>query len=332
MDAPPIQYARTTDGVNIAYWSLGEGPPLLALPAVGGSSTAATFAFPAYPASMGDLYTKLGTEYTIVGLDFRDHGHSDRGVEAVEVGDFAADAQAVAAAVQWKRFPIFATGWSVPVAIDYAAHHADQVSQLILHGPILRGPRSASVHEAIETLLTLNPAAGASAFAQIQGFEMADAKAFLESILGNPERDRLVEARLDFDVVTDLEDVRTPTLVVDAENYSSYHGDDDAPRRLATRLPDARLVDGPSDAASLATLVRDFLGDRPDNPHDLTPRELEVLARVAIGRRNTEIAAQLTISPATVTRHISNIFNKTGLSNRTELAHYAAEHGLAHQT
>jgi hypothetical protein len=27
MDAPPIQYARTEDGVNIAYWTLGDGPP-----------------------------------------------------------------------------------------------------------------------------------------------------------------------------------------------------------------------------------------------------------------------------------------------------------------
>ena len=29
MDAPPIQYCRTDDGVNIAYWTLGEGTPLL---------------------------------------------------------------------------------------------------------------------------------------------------------------------------------------------------------------------------------------------------------------------------------------------------------------
>ena len=27
MDAPPIQYAKTTDGVKIAFWTLGEGPP-----------------------------------------------------------------------------------------------------------------------------------------------------------------------------------------------------------------------------------------------------------------------------------------------------------------
>ena len=29
MDAPPIQYCQTVDGVNIAYWTLGDGPPLL---------------------------------------------------------------------------------------------------------------------------------------------------------------------------------------------------------------------------------------------------------------------------------------------------------------
>ena len=36
MDAPPIQYARTEDGVNIAYWTLGEGVPMVfAVPATG---------------------------------------------------------------------------------------------------------------------------------------------------------------------------------------------------------------------------------------------------------------------------------------------------------
>jgi hypothetical protein len=32
MDAPPIQYAKTADGVNIAFWAIGQGPPLVMLP------------------------------------------------------------------------------------------------------------------------------------------------------------------------------------------------------------------------------------------------------------------------------------------------------------
>jgi DNA-binding CsgD family transcriptional regulator len=66
----------------------------------------------------------------------------------------------------------------------------------------------------------------------------------------------------------------------------------------------------------------------PENPDGLSPRELEVLGQVALGRRNSEIAESLVISPATVTRHVSNILTKTGLSNRTKLATYATDHGL----
>ena len=61
----------------------------------------------------------------------------------------------------------------------------------------------------------------------------------------------------------------------------------------------------------------------------LTPREREVLALVAVGQRNRDIAERLAISSATVTRHVSNILTKTGCSNRTELGRYATDHGLA---
>ncbi len=53
------------------------------------------------------------------------------------------------------------------------------------------------------------------------------------------------------------------------------------------------------------------------------------MRHIAAGETNVEIAEALVISPATVTRHVSNILNKTNLSNRTELARYATEHDLA---
>ena len=65
--------------------------------------------------------------------------------------------------------------------------------------------------------------------------------------------------------------------------------------------------------------------DEPGIP-PLSARELDVLRLVIEGKRNREIAAELVISPATVARHINNIFDKTGLSNRTELARYALRH------
>jgi DNA-binding NarL/FixJ family response regulator len=52
----------------------------------------------------------------------------------------------------------------------------------------------------------------------------------------------------------------------------------------------------------------------------LTPRELEVLAFLTAGKTNREIAADLHISVATVKAHLSAIYPKLGVSNRTEAA------------
>lgn len=60
----------------------------------------------------------------------------------------------------------------------------------------------------------------------------------------------------------------------------------------------------------------------------LTPRELEVVVSVVRGSSNRDIAQQFQLSEETVKRHLSNIFEKTGVSTRLELAIFAIEHQL----
>jgi DNA-binding NarL/FixJ family response regulator len=60
----------------------------------------------------------------------------------------------------------------------------------------------------------------------------------------------------------------------------------------------------------------------------LSAREVEVLRLVATGVTNREIANTLVISEKTVSRHISNILTKLGLSSRTAAAAYAYDNDL----
>jgi len=65
-----------------------------------------------------------------------------------------------------------------------------------------------------------------------------------------------------------------------------------------------------------------------ERPSDLTPRELEVLALLASGLKNAEIADELFISERTVKFHVSSILAKLGADNRTEAVVLAARQGL----
>jgi DNA-binding NarL/FixJ family response regulator len=60
----------------------------------------------------------------------------------------------------------------------------------------------------------------------------------------------------------------------------------------------------------------------------LTPRELDVVRHIAMGLRNADIAHRLFISEETVKAHLSNVFGKLGVRDRTELALHALRTGI----
>ena len=106
----------------------------------------------------------------------------------------------------------------------------------------------------------------------------------------------------------------------------SYLLKDARPETLTRAIRDA--VDGRGTIdSSVARVLMDRHQDRVGD--DLTPREREVLALVAGGLSNKEIAERLTLSVGTVRLHVSNVLSKLGAPNRTTAAAIAMKHGLA---
>jgi DNA-binding NarL/FixJ family response regulator len=68
--------------------------------------------------------------------------------------------------------------------------------------------------------------------------------------------------------------------------------------------------------------------EEPAGRVELTARELEILQRVAAGASNGAIARQLFVTEQTVKFHLSNIYRKLGVANRTQASHFAYHHGL----
>jgi DNA-binding CsgD family transcriptional regulator len=122
--------------------------------------------------------------------------------------------------------------------------------------------------------------------------------------------------------------LRTSVLIVDPDSAAS-----DAPAApllvhvIRPRINSARSRAAASAPAS-AALTGEPVEDVPPLAAPLSPREIEVLRLLALGRTTRRIAETLTISPLTARNHILNIERKLGAHNRVEAIHLAVVHDL----
>jgi HD-GYP domain-containing protein (c-di-GMP phosphodiesterase class II)/DNA-binding CsgD family transcriptional regulator len=101
----------------------------------------------------------------------------------------------------------------------------------------------------------------------------------------------------------------------------------DAARTLRAEVKAGR-IDGPA-AEAVLTAAGQPSGKRRTAVAGLTAREVEVLARVAAGRSNKEIAAALVVSPRTIEHHVESIYAKARVRTRAGATMFALQHGLA---
>jgi predicted ATPase/DNA-binding NarL/FixJ family response regulator/DNA-binding XRE family transcriptional regulator len=97
------------------------------------------------------------------------------------------------------------------------------------------------------------------------------------------------------------------------------------PQRLAEAEAALAEVTGPDSAHAAGAR------QQPPRPENLTSRQAEVLALLAAGLSNKQIAAELYLSTATVERHLATVYRNLGLGGRVEAARFAMENGLAGQ-
>ena len=136
MDTPPFHFARTDDGVNIAYWTLGKGPPVVILNPPSLSHLALEWTVP----GMRRWYECMGNNHEVVRCNFRGTGLSPFTAVAIEIDEYVRDLETVIDAVTTGRVAILATGITGRIAAIYAARHPDRVDKLILFNAYLGTP------------------------------------------------------------------------------------------------------------------------------------------------------------------------------------------------
>ena len=332
MNLPPVHYVTTVDGVNLAYTVTGSGRPLVMLPLALNHVQLSW----RYDRRITGWLEALTSRFRLVRYDGRGQGMSSRGLRPGHgLDDYYADLETVVQRMDLGRFILLGYAWFSHVAIRYVSEHPERIDALILVSPSVTGgawPLEASIGLASfswEIFLRNFVPDGSSREAAertVGYFRQAATPADYEVHMRTFARS---------DVSRVLPGLRVPTLVIHPRDFLWVPTQE--VERVAALIPDARLVviDGNmafGEAGQAMPVIDDFLAglsatvDATDDPARLlSRRELDVLALVAQGLTNQQIADRLVISVNTAARHVASILSKTGARNRTEAALWAGE-------
>lgn len=239
-----IQYTTTSDGIAIAYETIGSGPPLLY--ARGWISN--------LDAQRRDTATErffapVREHRTVVRYDGRGNGMSEWHLpHPVTKDDLIADLEAVAATIDETPFDLWATTYAGPIAIEFTARHPERVGRLILDGTFTAGhnwikdPASNPFFQMLSMAQT-NPdlVFSSLSFMTDPAPEMTHEVrvARLRESIDPVILEQLYRLALEFDVGDFLPEITQPVLVLHRNDSRSVPVR--AARRLAARLPNARL-------------------------------------------------------------------------------------------
>jgi DNA-binding CsgD family transcriptional regulator/pimeloyl-ACP methyl ester carboxylesterase len=333
MDAPPVQYVTTSDGFRIAYGVSGSGTPLLFLP---GSFYHVQLAWQ-FP-GLESWLRGLAERFQLIQLDPRGTGMSSRDVgEGHSRAHYQRDIEAVLQWLQPGPFLLLAASSGVDIAVDYALAHPENVTALLLG--------TSGTSKVNTPMFEMLPAADWEVFLYSivpRTRSREEASKIVElTKQASDQRNFFLRRRVLYapgEIEEALARLETPPLVMHARDYALTPVEEGMKiaQHSGGRLV---LIDGADpwgDAEQGIRAIEAFLdeipsrqGTRSQLSEGLSARELEVMRLLAGGKSNAQIADELVISRNTVRRHVSNIFDKTGVANRAQAAIYAKDHGLA---
>ena len=350
-----IAFARAKDKTTIAYALSGEGPPLVR------AGTWLTHVHHDWDSPfLGRWLRFMSERHTLVRYDPRGCGLSQTDVGSFTFDDWVADLEAVVDRLELQSFPLFGMSQGAAVAVEYAVRHPQRVSHLTLYAPLVTGWRNrpspgAQQWQLMEQLVVTGwgednmafPSMFAHLFVPQSPPETRQWYAELQRKMASKEvASRFMKVLAELSMFKRLKEIRVPTLVIQIAHDQVV--DPRSAPGIAGEIPGSEFVsiessnhilleDEPGWQEFKNVFTRHVPGSATPARRDpaasgkigqLSKREQDILAEIAKGLNNREIAAGLFISEKTVRNHITSIFDKLGVSSRAQAIVMAKEAGL----
>ncbi len=261
-----LGFCTTSDGVSIAYATIGDGPPLVYATGYPGHLSS-EWETPHSRALIEDLAQGV----TLVRYDMRGSGLSDRKPGDLSFENWVLDLEAVVDHLQLQSFSLLGLGFLAgPICIAYAAAHPERVSHLIMSEGFARGEELTTPErgKAMADYISLYgfPVSGGGkdlSADELRSFQ--DVSKIQTQAASLEVQGQLVRTLLEVDVSSSVEKITMPTLIM--------HGHDDQVvpfrlgRNLAAAIPQSKFVpfDEPAsapwlDQERITNEIRRFIG------------------------------------------------------------------------
>lgn len=323
------------NGSRVAFATAGQGPPLVI-----DTGWVGHLEFMWQSQAYRNFFESLAQTHTIIRFDKPGSGLSDRPRRDFSIEVEVQALEGVIASLGLRSFELLGTSQGGLVAAHLAHRHPQQVRRLVLYGTWACGQDLApdEVRSSVLALIRAHWGLGSRTLSDIflAGEDAAASGWFAQaqriSASAQVAADMLEECyRTNIREI--LPELTVPTLVLHRQEDRAvpFH----LGREVAARIPGAEFVPlhGMAHLAyfgetePLLKAIHGFLTGERTDPH-LSPREREVVALVARGLTNREIAEAMVISQRTAENHLQHVLNRLGLRSRAQVVAWAIAHGF----